>query len=406
MNRRPAALSVSKNRFHRLFSHGVQAMGLALALVGCGGGGGVDSGGTGVTASYASGPITGFGSVIVNGVRYDDTVATVTDGDGTPRSRNDLRLGMTTEVRGTAITLDDAGASVATASSIVFSSELQGTVDSVDATANRLVVLGQGVDVSPATVLDGLSGGLSTLSVGDGVEIYGFFDVTTARYRATRIERKTGVPDFKLRGAVSNLDSVAKAFNIGTQRISYAAVAGDVPATLANGDFVRLRLQSAQIGGVWIVSGVSDGTRQPDDGAEVKLEGLINAFTSPSRFSVNGVAIDASRITVPAGLALGVRVEVEGRASGATLVANEVEIETEDDANNLEFEIRDRIASVDAATLSFTIRGVAVVYSITAPATDFRNGSAADLQAGVNVEVRGMLSADGTRLVAARIVFR
>jgi len=44
-------------------------------------GGGVDSGGTGAPiSSYASGPITGFGSVIVNGVRFDDRSATVRDG--------------------------------------------------------------------------------------------------------------------------------------------------------------------------------------------------------------------------------------------------------------------------------------------------------------------------------------
>ena len=46
-------------------------------LTGCGGGGGVDSGGTGVTPSVSAGPITGFGSVIVAGVRFDDSTATV-----------------------------------------------------------------------------------------------------------------------------------------------------------------------------------------------------------------------------------------------------------------------------------------------------------------------------------------
>ena len=39
-------------------------------------------------------------------------------------------------------------------------------------------------------------------------------------------------------------------------------------------------------------------------------------------------------------------------------------------------------------------------------ATDFRNGSAANLAAGANVEARGSLSSDGTQLVATRITFR
>ena len=60
----------------------------AAALASCGGG--VGSGGTG---SFASGPITGFGSVIVGGVRFDDSTANVEDGEGGRRSRDELRLG-------------------------------------------------------------------------------------------------------------------------------------------------------------------------------------------------------------------------------------------------------------------------------------------------------------------------
>ena len=39
-------------------------------------------------------------------------------------------------------------------------------------------------------------------------------------------------------------------------------------------------------------------------------------------------------------------------------------------------------------------------------ATEFRNGTAADLKPGVNVEARGVLSGDGARLLAARISFK
>ena len=375
----------------------------ALALVGCGG---VDSGGTG--ASYASGPITGFGSVIVNGVRFDDTRAAVTDDNGTPRSRNDLRLGMTTAIRGSAITPDAAGAAVSTATSIAFGSEILGRVDSIDVPGNRLVVLGQGVDVKAATVFDDISltGGLAALRVGDVAEVYALFDASTGRYLATRLERKGVVAAFRLRGLVSNLDAVAKAFNIGSERISYAAFTGTLPATVANGSFVRVNLQTAQVAGVWPVSGLNDGVQTPPDSDEVRLEGLISAFTSPTQFSVNGVAVNASGISPPAGLALGVRVEAEGTAQGGVLLATEVKIKTSGDAENQEFELRGQITSVDAASLSFVLRGVTVVYSIAAPATDFRNGTAADLAPNVNVEARGSLSAGGTRLLAARITFK
>ncbi|HET9821328.1 MAG TPA: hypothetical protein VFQ16_05830, partial [Burkholderiaceae bacterium] len=53
------------------------ALALGVTLSGCGGG--VETGGTGASNTYAEGPITGFGSVIVNGVRFDDRSADVED---------------------------------------------------------------------------------------------------------------------------------------------------------------------------------------------------------------------------------------------------------------------------------------------------------------------------------------
>ena len=388
--------------------HWLRALWLALIVAGCGGG--VDSGGTGTTpASYANGPITGFGSVIVNGVRFDDSKAVVTDDDGGGSSRDKLRLGMTTEIRGSAITPDATGTLVSTASSIAFGSDILGRVDSIDLAAKRLVVLGQGVDVNAATVFDdeSLSGGLPTVAVGDVVEVYALFNAATGRYTATRIERKNGkVEAYRLRGLVSRLDVVAKTFNIGTERISYAGFTASAPVTPADGNFLRVRLQTTKVAGVWLVDGFKDGAPKPQNRDDVRLEGRISSFTSPTLFSVNGVAVNASAIGPLAGLTLGVRVEVEGTASDGVLLASKLKIKTEDEAGNQEFELRGQITSVDAANLRFVLRGVTVVYAITAPETDFRNGTAADLKKDANVEARGVLSADGARLLAARIDFK
>ena len=384
--------------------HWLRALWLALIVAGCGGG--VDSGGTGTTpASYANGPITGLGSVFVSGVRFDDSNAVVTDDDGGESRRDKLRLGMTTEIRGSAITADATGTPVSAASSIAFGSDILGPVDSVDLAAKRLVVLGQGVDVNAATVFDdeSLSGGLPTVAVGDVVEVYALFNAATGRYTATRIERKNvAVAAYRLRGLVSNLD-VGKAFNIGSERISYDGFTG-APVTLADGNLVRVRLQTTKGAGVWLVAGFKDGAPKPRDRDDVRLEGRISSFTSPTLFSVNGVAVNASAIGPLAGLALGVRVEVEGTSSEGVLLASKLKIKTEDEAGNQEFELRGQITSVDAANLRFVLRGVTVVYAV--PATDFRNGMAENLVKDANVEARGVLSADGTRLLAARITFK
>ena len=182
----------------------------AAAVASCGGG--VDSGGTGAPATaFASGPITGFGSVIVNGVHFDDRSAAVSDADGNVRSRDDLRLGMTTDVRGSAIVIDADGNDASTATSIVFGSEIVGPVAASDLSARTLTVLGQTIDIAATTVFDtSLAGGQAALAVGDVVEVYGHVDAATGHYVATRIERKTSVAAFALRGIVAGLDARAR----------------------------------------------------------------------------------------------------------------------------------------------------------------------------------------------------
>jgi Domain of unknown function (DUF5666) len=374
---------------------------LALLLAGCGGGD-VGVGGTGKSTAFASGPITGFGSVVVGGVRFDDSTAVVTDADGATRSRDELRLGMTTTINGSAITADSSGAEVGTAASIAFASEIVGPVASIDRAANRLVALGQTVDINAATVFDdaSLAGGLAALAVGDVVEVYGLFDAATGRYTATRIERKTKVAEYRLRGPVSALDTGTRAFNIGTQRISYASATGAPPAI---GNFVRVTLQTAQAGGVWRANSLNGAVRAPGDADEARVRGSVNAVTDATHFSIDGVAVDASAAGATAGLVLGARVEVEGTARGGTLVARKVKVESSGETEGQEFELRGAITATNASQASFALRGVTVVY---AAATEFRGGSAAGLVVGASIEAKGTLTAGGTRLLAKRITFK
>ncbi len=379
---------------------------LAAVLLGCGGG--VDSGGTGASVtSFASGPITGFGSVIVNAVRYDDRTASVRDGNGVPRSRDDLRLGMTIEVRGSAIGVDGAGNPASTANSIVYASEMIGPVAASDLAARTLTVLGQGIDIAASTVFgESLAGGQAALAIGGIVEVYARFDAATGRYAATRVEARPAGTAFALRGIVSGLDTIARSFSIGPARISYAGVAS-VPATLGNGRFTRVALASVPgAGGVWSATAVVDGAPPIEDHDEAKLEGKVSAFTSITQFSVNGTPVDARNASFEggsAGLALGVRVEVEGTIAAGVLVAAKVKVESEGDGGDHEFEVSGPIVSLNATEKTFVVREVTVSYS---GSVEFRDGSAADLRVGRSVEARGSLSADGNRLQAERIEFK
>ena len=374
------------------------ALASALALAGCGGGSdgssnvaGVTSGGTG---SFSTGAITGFGSIIVGAIRFDDSKASSildVDDDNTDL-RGQLRLGMVVRVKGKPKTGTSADAET-----IEVRSELLGPVSRIDATT--LTVLGQTVKVTATTFLDEGLAGLASLTANDIVEVHGFVDSVNNVITATRIERKTlaGVKAFKLQGTVRAL--TATTFQIEDLVISFAAGI-DVPSSLVltNVLVVRVRLEATLNTGTRKAVKIRTAELELQNRDEAKVEGTITAFTSISQFSVNGLTVDASGAEAPAGLKPGDRVEVEGKLVNGVLIAKKVELENEHDP--LKFELHGTVGSLTATT--FVVRGVTVDYSA---APQFSNGTASNLRDGVPVEVKGVVAAGGTQLRATRIAF-
>jgi hypothetical protein len=394
--------TIAKRLPHVLLSSVLGLLILAATLPGCGG---VGSGGTGdgVATGYTAGPITGFGSVIVNGVRYDDTAATVLDGDGLPRSREDLRLGMTVEIDSGAVNSTSA---TARANSIRFDSELLGAVGTVNASAGSFTVLAQTVVTDAATVFDFAVGALSALKVGMSVEVFAVYDPANQRYRATRVGTATTSSTPHLRGLVAQVDAGAQTLKIGSATFAYAGAAG-VPADLAAGQFVRLRLASSTpSAGRFAVLGFGTALRVLPDSGDARLTGVVSSFLSTSLFGVNGRPVDASGASFSngtAGLKLGARVEVEGRLSQGVLLASKVKVVSEQEGGNQTFELHGPITAVNSAEKTFVVRGL----TIGTGRADLRyeNGTAANLVVGRSVEVKGKLSLDGLRIDAFNINF-
>jgi Domain of unknown function (DUF5666) len=376
---------------------------LAFIVGGCGGG--VDSGGTGGAATFASGPISGSGSIFVNGVRFDDSSANVSDEDGS-RNRSELAIGMVVDVRGSSID-SSSGTPSSSASSISLRSELVGPVDATPAPgATSLQVFGQTVDVTTTTVFDNsLTGGVAALVAGNVVEVYGLLDSLTGRYTATRIERKSGTPaEFRIRAKVSALSTTQKTFTLNGRTISYAGTT-DVTSNLSDGLVVRVRVNTTPNAGVWSATRVRTGASNPDDGSHAQVVGLVSAFTSLAQFSVDGVAVSTSAATqFPDGttFGLGDRVEVEGLVTAGVIAAAKVELETSGGTN--EFEFRGPIENVNPGNQTVTVRGTTISY---AGSVEFRpNGtSASNLVQDVAVEVKATL-VNGNQYQATRIEFR
>jgi len=376
------------------------------ALLGCGGG--VDSGGTGSPQqTYSSGSISGFGSIVVNGVRYDDSAAAVQDDEGAARSRAALKLGMVVEIEAGPISTDAAGVKTSSASRVVIGSAIRGPVEAVDVASGMLTVIGQRVRVDADTVFDGFARGLSSVRVGQQVEVHGFFDASNDRHIATRVALTAGLGEFKLRGRITRLNTGARTFMIGGATISYATVpAAQLPA-LSDGIVARVTLAVVPQGGVWTATKVRTAAGAPPvDRVEAELEGMVTDFVSLASFRINGTPVDASGPDVEfddgsaSDVANGARLEVEGEMRDGVLVARKVEIERAAEPDK--FELSGAIESVNTAARSFVLRGQTVVHDGN---TEFSRGSATDLVVGAQVEVKGRLSANGTQLLATQIRF-
>ena len=376
---------------------GLTALASILALAGCGGGAGdsvagVTSGGTG---SFSTGPITGFGSIIVGAIRFDDSKASsvVDMDDDNTDLRGQLKLGMVVRVKAQAIV-----GSAADAQTIEVRSELLGPISRIDGAT--LTVLGQTVSVTGNTFFgDGLVG-TSSLAVGQVVEVHGFVDATNNTITATRIERKTlaSVKAFKLQGYLRGL--LAGRFQIGDLVINASAWAA-VPSALvlANGLLVRVRLEPTSSAGTRQAISIRAVELEVQDRDQARVGGIVTALTSNGQLSINGVAVDARGAALPPGLKVGDRVDVQGALVKGVLVPKDIKLDDEKDP--LKFELNGNVSSLNKTAKTFAVRGVTVDYA----AAEFKDGSATSLVDGARVEVKGVAGADGSRIKATRIAF-
>ncbi|MDO8319598.1 DUF5666 domain-containing protein [Rhodoferax sp.] len=354
--------------------------GTALHLTGCGGGGGgalagLSSGGTGGigganggTGSFTSGTITGLGSIIVNGIRYDDRTASVVSRDDNTPLTSPLKLGMVVSIQGSAVTpaTTATATATATASRISVGSEWQGPIEALG--SSTLTVFGLTVDTLASTLFDGAAHQFSGLLSNHFVEIFGYLDTTTGHLQASRIESSTTQPaQYRLSGRVSAKEPAQASFQIGNTRMVMAPQA-EQPAAWADGDVVRVQLNVTPLAGVWRATRVQLlGSPlldlEADDEDEAEIHGTITAFQTSQSFHVNGILVNASGALVTGTLGLGVRVEIKGTISAQTVLAQKVEAENKDSADSQVFEFYGQVSLLDTQAQTFVLRSYTFHYS-------------------------------------------
>jgi hypothetical protein len=351
---------------------------LALAisgLSGCGGGDTLFAGppGTGGTGVFAQGTIIGFGSVIVNGIRFDDTTANV-QLDGVTAKSQDLRLGMVADVQG----LRGADLTLGVANVIEVWSIAQGVVSQVQ--GGQFKVAGMLVQTDAATVFEGISS-VAALANGLRVAVWGLQSGSDGnRWTATRVS------------LVSAATLVSTGIVSAAITLNGLALSGTKAASLGSGQLVRVQGSLSSSGtSVQVDSfkllGLQGGSVLQGD---VEMEGLVTALLSGGRFMLGNVEVDASSASLAASykaLNVGQRIEVQGVWRGKVLSATTLGVESEQHLSEAEIE-----AKIEQYTslANFVVRG----QRCNASSAVFSKGAPADLKVGVRVKLKGTKAGD------------
>lgn len=372
-----------------------------LLLAACGGGGSSDSAGGGTPAAASSpavysGPITGFGSVIVNGMRFNTVGAQIVDDDDNKELKlQDLALGMTVVVEGEA----NESTLLGKALKLAMSHGTAGSITAIDKTNLTLTLLGQTVKTDATTLFKGVAS-LAALQVGDVIEAHGTVQADNSLL-ATLIEKKAAPFTVRLMGRMSALNATAKTFQVGSLTVNYSAAT--VTGALGDGKLVKVKAAQGPVANVLaaasvkVAEGAANGL-PVTTGAVLKLKGVAESAPVNGLLKVSGTPVDISKAVIEGGAAIaaGQVLQVRGTWNGSVLVATKVEQEGDGSVRNQLFGTVSSVSTTGGQTF-VTVNGVKVNVSTAS----FEHGSLAQLAVGSYVEIKGFVQGD--TLVASKI---
>lgn len=383
------------------------AVGALAVLVACGGGSSSSMPHAAMQSVVTSGTITGFGSVFVNGVRYDVSAARLTKNDAVV-AQAALAVGEVALVKGH----EDAEGGQGEAESVDVEERVVGPIATLDAAGSQLTVLGQTISVTASTSFGpGITpADLTGLKMGDSVEVSGL-PGTGGLIEATRIARAESSEPLQVMGTAATVDTAAHTLKINALTVDYstANLSGFASGQPAAGDLVIARgtafdATAVKLTATTLRKAETDRDDQ-SEGGMVEEEGLITRFASATDFDVAGAKVTTTASTVfkngtAADLALNVRVEVRGTLdANKVLVADVVQIE-----RVAAIALQATVSAVSGNTL--TLLGVTVSVDANThledeSGTQVQMFSLADIKVGDTVAVRGYESPAGSGMVVA-----
>jgi hypothetical protein len=310
-------------------------------LVACGGSDSDTTAGIGGTG-IVSGKITGFGSIYVNGGKFEiDNSLFDVDGD-TSADQSDLALGMVVRLR---VETED-GILGNTALEVVYDDEIEGPVigvmtDPMDPTIKTGTVFGKTITFDQAnTIFEDTSfaniGEEPDPGVQDVIEVSGFrispTEITATYVRF--IEDLGPDSEVELRGTITDYSpGLPETFKIDGITITTDV---DTEIEVPNGmldDGIYVEVEGVIQGPTSVLAEEIESEDEDfdDDVDDISLQGIVSDFTGIGNdFSLGSQRVNASTAQFsPAGLTLanGLDIEVEGQIIGSVLIADEVEEE-------------------------------------------------------------------------------
>lgn len=395
---------------------------LTMLLAACGGGSGGSASNAnsssanspGAQAEVTQGMVTGFGSVIVNGVHFDVKNAAI-EVDGESLVESDLKIGQIVRITGKV----NGDGLQGTATKLLGESQLVGPITSIDLTTGTLVALGQTILITADTFFDD-DIAAADLTVGDVIKVSSYTDAE-GNLVATRIDIKESMPanKFQLTGEIADLDTTAMTFTINGTRVDYskATLSALRGATLENGLKVRVVGNFsgdtfAAVGNIhpshlgfkhgdkdtdWDLVRLSGPVTELINGTSFKIEETVILITTSTRFD-GGTVSDLQE---------GSLVKVYGELdSNQNLVASKIKI-------NYRAKISQKglLEAIDLTAQTLTVSGT--VYEITED-TSFNDRSRAkvrffdlaDLATGDTLHLRGYKTAATASAPARNIATR
>ena len=401
------------------YSH-ISPLLLSLLLAACGGSSdNADNSAPSATtpqAELTQGMVTGFGSVIVNGVHFDVKNAAI-EIDGESLVESDLKIGQIVRITGKV----NGDGIHGTATKLEGESQLVGPISSIDLTAGVLVALGQTILITADTFFDD-DMTADQLKVGDIIKVSSYTDAE-GNLVATRVDVKNASPTdkFQLTGDIENLDTTAMRFTINGTPVDYskATLAALRGATLENGLKVRVigsysadtlvaigHIHPSHLGfkhhenedQEWNLLTLSGPVTELIDGNSFKIEETVVLITTSTRFNSGNVE----------DLQLGTQVKVYGELdTNQNLVAQKIKL-------NYKAKISQKglVDAIDQAAQTFTVNGMAFEVNEDTSFNDrsrakVRLFDLADLATGDTIHVRGYkIAATATtteRKIATRV---